>query len=297
MWVLFVFNDNTSAAKRVLGPKAGQKGGSLAALVTTEEADGTQTRRVRQNVSTDQYWANAKAFTKVQPPSMQGGKIGVFATRSPHHPNPIGLTLVKIERVDHAGSCIYVSGIDLLNGTPVLDVKPYVPSFDIMPTATAPAWQVDSFNLVLPVLFSPEAEEQLRQVVAADGAHLHDGNLEDTRAALTQVLRLDIRSVWTGRGSNWTGDAAALGTKIRDAGVLAPGTTESDLDGGGGMGASSTAPAALPAAAQHAAATWELFYCGLHLRFVTEETGVRVISVELADTDARDGLAPPLRTQ
>lgn len=187
MWIVFVFNDNTSATKRVLGPKAGQKGESLAALVSTQEEDGRPSRQIRETVSTDQYWASAKAFTRVSPPSMQGGKIGVFATRSPHHPNPIGLTLVRVERVDADAACIYVSGIDLLNGTPVLDLKPYVPSFDIMPTATAPAWQVDSFNLVLPVIYTPDAETQLRTAVAGGGARLHDDNLEQTKEALTQV--------------------------------------------------------------------------------------------------------------
>jgi len=292
MWILFVFNDNTSATKRVLGPKGGQKGGSLAALVCTQEEDGQPSPRVRETVSTDQYWASAKAFIKVSPPSMQGGKIGVFATRSPHHPNPIGLTLVRVERVDAAAACIYVSGIDLLNGTPVLDVKPYVPSFDIMPTATAPAWQVDSLNLVLPVAYTAEAEAQLRAAVAGGGAHLHDDNLEDTKVALTQVLRLDIRSVWTGRGSDWRGDAAAHGTQMRDMQLLASNTAESGLlEGQGGNATRTTQSQALEsgegdglklsAAAPQASATWEMYYCAMRLCFITEETGVRVLSVEL----------------
>ena len=53
---------------------------------------------------------------------------GVFATRSPRHPNPIGLTVVRLVSVD--GSTLHVLGLDLLDGTPVLDVKPYVPAFD-----------------------------------------------------------------------------------------------------------------------------------------------------------------------
>ena len=53
---------------------------------------------------------------------------GIFATRSPRHPNPIGLTVVRLIRVD--GSTLEISGADLLDGTPVLDVKPYVPTFD-----------------------------------------------------------------------------------------------------------------------------------------------------------------------
>lgn len=54
---------------------------------------------------------------------------GVFATRSPRHPNPLGLSVVRLEAVE--GATLHVSGIDLLDGTPVLDVKPYVPAFDV----------------------------------------------------------------------------------------------------------------------------------------------------------------------
>jgi len=53
---------------------------------------------------------------------------GIFATRSPRHPNPIGLSVVRLLSVD--GVVLEISGIDLLDGTPVLDIKPYVPEFD-----------------------------------------------------------------------------------------------------------------------------------------------------------------------
>jgi len=53
---------------------------------------------------------------------------GVFATRAPGRPNPLGLSVVRLLEV--AGSTVHVSGLDLLDGTPVLDLKPYVPEFD-----------------------------------------------------------------------------------------------------------------------------------------------------------------------
>lgn len=59
--------------------------------------------------------------------------MGVFATRSPHRPNPIGLSLVKIERVEKDG--IVLSGVDLVDGTPVLDIKPYLPEIENRPDA------------------------------------------------------------------------------------------------------------------------------------------------------------------
>ncbi|XP_055283084.1 tRNA (adenine(37)-N6)-methyltransferase isoform X2 [Moschus berezovskii] len=65
---------------------------------------------------------------KVQPPRLNGAKTGVFSTRSPHRPNAIGLTLAKLERVE--GGAVYLSGIDMIHGTPVLDIKPYIADYD-----------------------------------------------------------------------------------------------------------------------------------------------------------------------
>lgn len=84
-------------------------------------------------------WEFSKAKTDkwsptVRPPRLGGNKrMGVFATRSPFRPNPIGLSSVKLERVDlHTaeGPVIFVSGIDLMNGTPIYDIKPYLPYAD-----------------------------------------------------------------------------------------------------------------------------------------------------------------------
>jgi tRNA-Thr(GGU) m(6)t(6)A37 methyltransferase TsaA len=70
----------------------------------------------------------------VRPPRLGGNKrIGVFATRSPFRPNPIGLScvkLIKTETTSSEGTVIYVSGADILNGTPIYDIKPYVPYSD-----------------------------------------------------------------------------------------------------------------------------------------------------------------------
>ncbi len=64
-------------------------------------------------------------------PFLDATTRGVFATRSPRHPNPIGLSVVRLLAVD--GSTLEISGVDLLDGTPVLDIKPYVPAFDVVP--------------------------------------------------------------------------------------------------------------------------------------------------------------------
>ena len=75
----------------------------------------------------------------VRPPRLGGNKrVGVFATRSPYRPNPIGLSSVKLERVEAdrtEGTVLIVSGADLLDGTPIYDIKPYLAYSDSHPEA------------------------------------------------------------------------------------------------------------------------------------------------------------------
>jgi tRNA-Thr(GGU) m(6)t(6)A37 methyltransferase TsaA len=53
---------------------------------------------------------------------------GIFATRAPRRPNPIGISVVRLEKIE--GARLYISNVDILDGTPLLDIKPYVPDFD-----------------------------------------------------------------------------------------------------------------------------------------------------------------------
>lgn len=64
----------------------------------------------------------------MHPPRLDGKKVGVFACRSPHRPNPIGLTLARLTSV--SSNKLFVSGIDLIDHTPILDIKPYIPNYD-----------------------------------------------------------------------------------------------------------------------------------------------------------------------
>lgn len=75
----------------------------------------------------------------VRPPRLGGNeKVGVFATRSTHRPNPIGLSVVELLRVEiDNGVRLHIRGADLLDGTPVLDIKPYIPYADAIPQAHA----------------------------------------------------------------------------------------------------------------------------------------------------------------
>jgi tRNA (Thr-GGU) A37 N-methylase len=65
-------------------------------------------------------------------------EIGIFAQRAKHRPNPIGLTAVRLLSV--AGNVLTVRGLDAIDGSPVLDIKPYFPAFDRVDDANAPEW-------------------------------------------------------------------------------------------------------------------------------------------------------------
>ncbi len=112
----------------------------------------------------------------VRPPRLGGNKrVGVFATRSPFRPNPIGLSCVRLLRIE-AGPVLIVDGADLVDGTPILDIKPYIPYADAHPEARSG--------------FAQAAPARL-QVVDPSGALLRLPPAE--RAALVDSLALDPR--------------------------------------------------------------------------------------------------------
>lgn len=117
----------------------------------------------------------------VRPPRLGGNKrIGVFATRSPFRPNSIGLSVVELERIEHGtpeGTVLHIKGADLMDGTPVYDIKPYLPHIESIPDARAG--------------FSAEAAAHRLSV------HIPEDILsaipEEHRASLYQILAEDPR--------------------------------------------------------------------------------------------------------
>lgn len=71
--------------------------------------------------------------TKVKPPRLDGTKVGVFASRCPYRPNHLGLTLARIDKIE--GGTVHLLGTDLVDGTPVLDIKPFIPEYDSVKSA------------------------------------------------------------------------------------------------------------------------------------------------------------------
>ena len=117
----------------------------------------------------------------VRPPRLGGNKrMGVFATRSPYRPNPIGLSCVKLLGVKHTaeGDVLLVEGADLLDGTPILDIKPYLPFTDCRPDAVG-GFAEEKFGRKLSVTL-PEA----------------DGLTEAQRASLVGILQDDPRPAY-----------------------------------------------------------------------------------------------------
>lgn len=117
----------------------------------------------------------------VRPPKLGGNvRKGVFATRSPFRPNPIGLSAVKLERVEFHkkfGPVLHVSGADLMDGTPIYDIKPYIPFADCIVDAKG-GFTEETDNSLLEVYFPAE---------------LLDIIPNEKQKALLQVLTLDPR--------------------------------------------------------------------------------------------------------
>ncbi len=103
----------------------------------------------------------------IDPPRVGAPKaMGVFASRSPHRPNPIGLSAVKLDRIDFEASGgieIHISGVDLLDGTPVLDIKPYLPFADQIPDANG-GWAQEEI-VRYPVEFSTNSLNTLESAL------------------------------------------------------------------------------------------------------------------------------------
>lgn len=123
----------------------------------------------------------AKGVT-VRPPRLGGNKqMGVFATRSPFRPNPIGLSSVRIDHIDYGcpdAPVIHVLGADLMDGTPIYDIKPYIPYTDAHPEARGgftdtAEWQ--PLEVVVPEELQPNVSELLLKILAQDPRpHYHN---------------------------------------------------------------------------------------------------------------------------
>ncbi|CAM8943256.1 unnamed protein product [Rhodiola kirilowii] len=149
------------------------------------------------NTDLEKLWkppSQSKFKAKVRVPRLKGERVGVFATRTPHRPCPIGLTVAKVEAVK--GNVVLLSGVDLVNGTPVLDVKPYLPYCDSIQGATVPGWvKVDHMLSVTSVNFLEHFSVALVDCWSAIKKRSLYTSPDELQSLIKQILSWDIRSV------------------------------------------------------------------------------------------------------
>ena len=125
---------------------------------------------------------------KVRPPRLGGNEyVGVFATRSPYRPNPIGLSCLKLESVEltDEGPVLHVSGVDMRDGTPIYDIKPYLPYSEAYPDARG-GFTDEVKGYGLEVSLSDEIREKA----------LAEGLSDDDLGAVCEILSQDPRPAY-----------------------------------------------------------------------------------------------------
>ena len=176
-WIIYVFHENTDLHNAV-GAGDEMRG----------QTRGGQSRTTSR--------------AKVRVPRLNGERRGVFATRTPHRPLPVGLSLVEVYAVDSERGVLDVGGADLVDGTPVLDVKPYLPFCEALapPASRAPDWvdfATDRFEplTIESLLRAPGARERLSEVLGerrGESKSLYASSAEFC-AFCAQALSFDIR--------------------------------------------------------------------------------------------------------
>lgn len=143
--------------------------------------------------------------SKIAPPALGGKKVGVLATRSPHRYNPVGITLSKLDRVEINGNqaIVHISGVDLVDGTPVVDIKPFVGTYDMVSNSAVPEWVGGGLETRREVLVSDSATEDLRKLLTKGidlkfyGPQYMESDhevLSNVIECIKQVLAVDVRS-------------------------------------------------------------------------------------------------------
>ena len=126
---------------------SGWKAGDFALLLFVFHLDEMEDRNVKG---------------KIMPPKLEGRKMGVFATRTPHRYNPIGLSICKVEQVED--EFLELSGVDLVDQTPVVGIWKYEDKFFVKPeNMVIPKWLEETKDMTVEVTWSDKAKEILRE--------------------------------------------------------------------------------------------------------------------------------------
>jgi tRNA (Thr-GGU) A37 N-methylase len=116
---------------------------------TCDSSEAMYTHMLQTSQQAKMYCIGASLYRSL---ATVGKQVGLFATRSPHRPNNIGISMCRIESIDLKAMAVHLRGIDLVDGTPVLDIKPFVPAYDAVSPAHVAPWVRASNCLCLLVL-------------------------------------------------------------------------------------------------------------------------------------------------
>lgn len=167
---------------------------------------------------------NSRRYTftaKVVPPMLKKRK-GVLSTRSPHRPNPIGVTLARLDYVCKASRTIVLGGCDLVHGTPVLDIKPYVHTYDSIPEGQSriPNWISETIYTRNIVTISEIAKVQARELCYLMSIYRDDFLHQINNLHKRQISDLPptkrLKRIWIeGEISFWTALSETLAADVR----------------------------------------------------------------------------------
>ncbi|CAK9036705.1 tRNA (adenine(37)-N6)-methyltransferase (tRNA methyltransferase O) [Durusdinium trenchii] len=212
VWVLYIFHENTNTLR---GPKS--------------------VSRRRQQQGRVPLWQGL--CMKVAPPRCPELRVGVLACRTPHRPNPIGLSLAKVVEVKPSEGILVLAGLDVIDGTPCLDLKPYLPSFEAI-DASVPQWVQTSYEEpMMEVTWSPEASQQLSELQSTEQLRLEPFHSAEQ---LKQVPQ-GIWSAWRQlkRPWRWISDRRCKSSAIHIQGDRGPVSFSSDPSSPGTCGSKS----------------------------------------------------------
>jgi len=119
-------------------------------------------------------------------------RVGILSTRTPHRPNPIGITLTRLDRIE--GRTLYLSAVDLVEGTPVVDIKPYIPYYDCLGEGGGgvPPWIADTITSRKQVNVKETARMSAMEL-AGEMEHYYN-DAKSFLQAVVEVLAADVRS-------------------------------------------------------------------------------------------------------
>lgn len=190
IWLIYYFHQNTNLFK---------------ANHSTLRTKNLYNDNLRTNDSIFIHRAFESCPRLILPPRKKDGPVGVLACRSPHRPNPIGLSVVRLKHIDYEKRVLVVSGLDAIDGTPIIDIKPYIPQVECINDASTPSWVQQSYSQPdFDVELSPQVLDFISEHIEKHPLpYPYDSTGKDALIkGLKQILSADIRSRHTAKSDD-----------------------------------------------------------------------------------------------